>query len=122
MRETMLQGGECLYAIAAIGKDRPCDVAGIDGGAVYSVRHGRVAGIARLGEKAKVGELQPGHQIPVGRHQAGIVPAPLPGVEQEQSADHDADRYDEYESGGIAQPGISRTVCPASGGPSALPA
>ena len=37
------QGGEYLYAIAAIGKDRAGDVAGIDGGAVYSVRAGRVA-------------------------------------------------------------------------------
>jgi hypothetical protein len=43
MPEVTLKGGEYLYAIAAIGEDRACDVAGIDGGAVYSVRNGRVA-------------------------------------------------------------------------------
>ncbi|MGA2175968.1 MAG: GvpL/GvpF family gas vesicle protein [Verrucomicrobiota bacterium] len=40
-----LKGGEYLYAIAALGKDRAYDVAGIDGGAVYSVRHGPVAAV-----------------------------------------------------------------------------
>ncbi len=40
-----LQGGEYLYAIAALGKDRTFDVAGIDGGTVYSVRNGRVAAV-----------------------------------------------------------------------------
>ena len=39
------KGGEYLYAIAALGKDRTYDVAGIDGGAVYSVRNGRVAAV-----------------------------------------------------------------------------
>jgi hypothetical protein len=39
------KGGEYLYAIAAPGKDRACDVPGIDGGAVYSVRHGGVAAV-----------------------------------------------------------------------------
>jgi hypothetical protein len=37
--------GEYLYAVAALGKDRTFDVAGIDGGAVYSVPNGRVAAV-----------------------------------------------------------------------------
>jgi len=41
----MSNGGEYVYAIAALGEDHPCDVAGIDGGVVYSVRHGRVAAV-----------------------------------------------------------------------------
>ena len=41
----MLKAGEYLYAIGALGKDRAYDVAGIDGSAVYSVRHGRVAAV-----------------------------------------------------------------------------
>jgi len=40
-----LKGGEYLYAIAALGKDRTFDVAGIDGGAVYTVPNGRVAAV-----------------------------------------------------------------------------
>jgi hypothetical protein len=40
-----VEGGEYLYAIAALGKERAYDVAGIHGGAVYSVRHGRVAAV-----------------------------------------------------------------------------
>jgi hypothetical protein len=40
-----LQRGEYLYAIAAFGMDRVGDMAGIDGGVVYSVRHGRVAAV-----------------------------------------------------------------------------
>ncbi|MGA2541793.1 MAG: GvpL/GvpF family gas vesicle protein [Verrucomicrobiota bacterium] len=39
------QSGEYLYAIAALGKDRSYDVAGIDGAAVYSVHQGRVAAV-----------------------------------------------------------------------------
>jgi hypothetical protein len=40
-----LKGGEYLYAIAALAKDRTFNIAGIDGGAVYSVRNGRVAAV-----------------------------------------------------------------------------
>ncbi len=40
-----LQGGEYLYAIAALDKDRACDVAGIDGAPVYSVHCGRVTAV-----------------------------------------------------------------------------
>jgi hypothetical protein len=45
MPGTTLNGGEYLYAIMALGKDRAYDVAGIDGGAVYSVSNGRVAAV-----------------------------------------------------------------------------
>jgi len=45
MPETTLNGGEYLYAITALGKNRAYDVAGIDGGAVYSVRNGGVAAV-----------------------------------------------------------------------------
>ena len=48
------KGGEYLYAIAALGKDHPNDVAGIDGGAVYSVRHGRVAAVVSDCARQKV--------------------------------------------------------------------
>jgi hypothetical protein len=34
-----IEGGEYLYAIAALPKERTYDVAGIHGGAVYSVRN-----------------------------------------------------------------------------------
>jgi cytidylate kinase len=40
-----LKGGEYLYAIAPFGKERTYEVAGIDGGAVYSVHHGRVTAV-----------------------------------------------------------------------------
>ena len=40
-----LEGGEYLYAIAALPKERTYDVSGIHGGAVYSVRNGRVAAV-----------------------------------------------------------------------------
>ena len=40
-----LEAGEYLYAIAIAGKERAYDVAGIHGGAVYSVRNGRVAAV-----------------------------------------------------------------------------
>jgi hypothetical protein len=40
-----LKGGEYLYAIATPGRDGAYDVAGIDGGPVYSVRNGRVAAV-----------------------------------------------------------------------------
>src|SRR5208337_587567 len=40
-----LAGGEYLYAIAALGKERTYDVTGIYGAAVYSVHQGRVAAV-----------------------------------------------------------------------------
>ena len=40
-----LMGGEYLYAIAALEKERTYDVAGIYGAAVYSVHQGRVAAV-----------------------------------------------------------------------------
>jgi hypothetical protein len=45
MPETKLKAGEYLYAITAPGRERSYDVAGIDGAAVHSVRHGRAAAV-----------------------------------------------------------------------------
>jgi hypothetical protein len=46
--------GEYLYAIAALGKDRAYDMAGIDGAAVFSIRRGPVAAVVSLCARQKL--------------------------------------------------------------------
>jgi hypothetical protein len=48
------KGGEYLYAIAALGKNRTYDVAGIDGGAVYCIHNGGVSAVVSACARQKL--------------------------------------------------------------------
>jgi hypothetical protein len=58
------------------------------------IGHGGVPGIARLGKEAEIGKHEPAGQFRIGREGClGVNPA-LPGMQQENRKQQDADRYE----------------------------